>query len=143
MSQLTRHGWALMLLRRGGFPTNLGNALALVAWCHGEGCQARWNPLATTWRMPGSAPFNSAGVQHYATVEDGLDATLNTLRRGEERYGYGPILEALAEASDAERTFKAAMASSWGTGVAGYDPLPFVAAVRRAWGDISQVHVAG
>lgn len=54
----------------------------LAAWAECEGGTARYNPLNTTLRLPGSTHYNSAGVQHYEDRLQGLAATLLTLRLG-------------------------------------------------------------
>jgi len=52
---------------------------ALQAWQPYEGTNACWNPLATTWKRPGSTDFNSVGVQNYSDSTEGAIATANTL----------------------------------------------------------------
>lgn len=52
---------------------------ALEAWLPYENTAACWNPLATTWEMPGSWDFNSVGVQNYLDQDTGSRATANTL----------------------------------------------------------------
>jgi hypothetical protein len=56
---------------------------ALIVWRNHEGTAARWNPLATTWKMPGSWTLkgNPAGVQEYPDWETGLRATVRTLQQ--------------------------------------------------------------
>lgn len=53
-----------------------------VAWASYENTEAENNPYATTEPWPNSSEFNSAGVRNYATVEDGIDATVATLTNG-------------------------------------------------------------
>jgi hypothetical protein len=52
---------------------------ALQIWQKYEGTNACWNPLATTWGRPNATNFNSVGVKNYATREDGVAATANTI----------------------------------------------------------------
>jgi murein DD-endopeptidase MepM/ murein hydrolase activator NlpD len=52
---------------------------ALQIWRKYEGTNACWNPLATTWGRPNATNFNSVGVKNYATREDGVAATANTI----------------------------------------------------------------
>lgn len=52
---------------------------ALQIWQRYEGTNACLNPLATTWGRPSATNFNSVGVKNYATREDGIAATANTL----------------------------------------------------------------
>jgi hypothetical protein len=55
----------------------------LVSWAKAEGTSARYNPLATTLKLPGSAPLggNPDGVQQYASPEQGVQATAATIRQ--------------------------------------------------------------
>ncbi len=111
--------WARMLLESLGAPTCPDNLVVMVAWETAEGTAARWNPLATTLRMPGSTSFNSVGVQSYVSLEQGLRATVLTLRNGAESHGYGAILSALASCADATVTGQAINASDWCPGCVG------------------------
>ncbi len=52
---------------------------ALEVWRRYENTGADWNPLATTWEMPGSWDYNSVGVQNYPDRTTGIQATGNTL----------------------------------------------------------------
>lgn len=64
-----------------GLPHNRATHDFLVAWSMAEGTKARFNPLATTLREPGSTSFNSVGVQNYATPESGVQATADTIKQ--------------------------------------------------------------
>ena len=102
---------------------------ALWAWSNAETAPydlMRWNnPLDTTERWPGSASANSAGVQRYLTVQDGIGATLATLRNG-----YYPIIVAhLIDGVPREEWGDACTElSRWGTGcrwlASAYGPAP-------------------
>jgi hypothetical protein len=63
-------------------PQGRANITFLEAWRKAEGTAARYNPLATTLRSTGSTDFNSVGVQNYATPNDGIAATVATIRSG-------------------------------------------------------------
>lgn len=52
---------------------------ALEKWKPFENTGACWNPLATTWSMPGSTNYNSVGVKNYPDKNTGTRATANTL----------------------------------------------------------------
>ena len=104
--------FALDLLARLGMPQTSENVRAVTAWAQAEGTDAANNPLATTQAWNGDSRFNSAGVRNYATYDDGLDATVRTLRNGR----YGDILAALAAGNSAEAVGRAVAASPWGTG---------------------------
>jgi hypothetical protein len=104
--------WARSLLAAGGWPVTRCNVGAIVAWERAEGSTPAWrNFLDTTLREPGSHPVNSVGVQAYPSVQEGLAATVVTLRGGP----YGPILTALANGDDAQAVADAVAATPWGT----------------------------
>lgn len=115
---VTREMWARSFLKWAGWPTNQKNMVALIAWQAAEGGpsapQAKWNPLNTTRKMPGSTQFNWVGVQNYVDQEQGLNATLLTIK--ESGYGYEPIVRRLKRGANPRRTLDAVERSSWGTG---------------------------
>lgn len=51
-----------------------------AAWGRAEGTKAAYNPLATTLARSGATDFNSVGVKNYASFDQGVDATVETLR---------------------------------------------------------------
>ncbi|MGE5226373.1 MAG: hypothetical protein ACM3OO_05810 [Planctomycetaceae bacterium] len=108
--------WAVRFLRQLQAPTCRDNQVVMVAWQVQEFTQAAWNPLATTHPMPGSTDYNSSGVQNYASLAQGLQATEDTLRGGTSSYGYGAILDALSRCSPAMTTAVAVNASAWCAG---------------------------
>jgi hypothetical protein len=93
--------------------------VAMVSWQVAEFTQAAWNPLATTYPMPGSTLFNGSGVRNYVSLGQGLDATRLTIRSGASSYGYGRIVSSLAGCADAMTTARAINASAWCHGCAG------------------------
>lgn len=107
--------WAHELLQRLGFPTTSENVKAIVAWEAAEGGHwnnsAAFNPLNTTQPEPGSGTMNGVGVRVYDSWEQGLDATVQTLRSG----NYGTILAALQNGHDAQAVADAVVHSKWGT----------------------------
>ena len=113
---LTPITWAQTLLSAIGAPVSSENLRAITTWERAEGGHwqnaARFNPLNTTQRMPGSVSMNSVGVQAYTSWSQGLQATVTTLRNGH----YGGILAALANGSCAPCVAAAVGASPWGTG---------------------------
>lgn len=100
------------LLGRLGMPQTAENARAIVAWARAEGTDAANNPLATTQSWDGDSRFNSVGVRNYASYEDGIEASVRTLRNGR----YGNILAALAAGNSADAVARAIADSPWGTG---------------------------
>ena len=126
-------GWAAAFLRSIGAAASRNNLVVMVAWQTAEYTQARWNPLATTYPMPGSTTFNSAGVRNYTSLSQGLEATRLTLRAS--GYGYGAILGDLARSGDPLTTAQAINASSWCHGCAsGQYVIGLVPAVEAYYG---------
>jgi len=105
--------WADLLLRILGAPTCHDNEVVVVAWQVQEFTQASWNPLATTHGMTGSTDFNSVGVQNYVSLQQGLQATKETIQHGWDVYGYGAIVDRLKGCADPLDTAGAIAASSW------------------------------
>ena len=103
--------WAKDVLTKLGMPVTSENVKAMNAWAQAEGTQARFNPIATTQRMPGTTNFNSVGVKNYSSYEDGVDATVTTLTNGR----YANILSALRGGNDAVAVARAVADSPWGT----------------------------
>lgn len=111
-NQLT---WAKALLGALGAPLTTQNLAAMVAWEMAEGGHwyntAYYNPLNTTWTMPGSTSMNSVGVKAYVSWAQGFKATLNTLHNGY----YDGILRALMKGDDSQAVADAVADSPWGT----------------------------
>lgn len=105
--------WANAFLQTIGAPTCKDNLVVMVSWQLNEGTSARYNPLATTYDMPGATMFNSIGVKNYRALEDGLKASELTLKKGSSSWGYGPILQGLGGCASAETTAADIAASSW------------------------------
>ncbi|MEA2558088.1 MAG: hypothetical protein QOG88_1626 [Actinomycetota bacterium] len=129
--------WAGQLLGKLGDPACSENVTALVTWQAAESTAARFNPLATTHDMPGSTSMNPVGVRNYASLGQGLDATVETLQNGSPTYGYTSILDSLAACASADQTVAAVNASSWCSGCAfgGYvtNLLPIVRSDYRTY----------
>ncbi len=108
--------WAKALLRALGMPQTTDNMAAIIAWEMAEGGHwynsAHYNPLNTTWRMPGATAMNSVGVKAYVSWTQGLAATVETLHNGL----YEGILSALRAGNDAQTVADAVASSPWGTG---------------------------
>ena len=103
--------WATAFLGKIGAPVARNNLVVIVAWETAEWTSARWNPLATTYYMPGSTCYNRGCVRNYVNLQQGLEATFKTLSR--PGLGYEPILSDLAHNADPMDTAKAINASSW------------------------------
>lgn len=109
------------LLKTLGYPTTSANISFLNAWMRREGGGGANNPLNTTQRMPGSTSFNSVGVQNYADMATGVQATVKTLRNGR----YGDLLNALASGTPSTNTTYKGL-STWSGN--GYSSLSGVSA---------------
>jgi hypothetical protein len=135
--KITRLQWGNQLMDTLGLAHRKATERALVAWLAAEGTQAKWNPLATTLRRPGSTNFNSVGVQNYLTLCQGLEAT--TLTLDEPGHGYGKILRKLENPNATASDILTAVAESdWGTGELA---LSILDDVKRDWEAYSSVPV--
>jgi hypothetical protein len=94
----------------------------MVIWMKKEGGawknSASYNPLNTGYQMPGSVNFKSKeegkGVQAYTSVDQGLDATYNTLTGNQSKArGYDKIVELFKAGAPKEEIFAALSQSSW------------------------------
>lgn len=117
--QPTRGLFARELLRELGVPKTAKNMIAMIAWMEGEGTKARNNPLATTMNHLHATNFNSAGVKNYASLADGILATLNTLRLPP----YARIRTLLAKGTSVQHVAAAIEASPWGTQQVPWEPV--------------------
>jgi hypothetical protein len=108
--------WARMLLQRIGAPVCGENRVAVVAWETAESTAAAFNPLATTRGESGSNAMNGVGVQNYASLNEGLWATVDTLASGAS--GYTDIVDSLQACAPAALTVDAINASAWCAGCA-------------------------
>lgn len=107
-------GWCQMVLESLGIPADDAHLVGPLAWCFAEGGwqhnDAMYNPWNTTWVMGGSRPINSARVQAYVSLVQGVAAAVRTLRNGL----YGDVIGAL-RAGDAALLATTVGASPWGT----------------------------
>lgn len=112
---MNKEQWARTLLQSLGYRQTNANVTAMLAWMNAEGGNwnnsATYNPLNTTQRMSGSHSMNSVGVQAYTSWQQGLQATVKTLRNGY----YGSILSALKAGASAQAVANAVVSSPWGT----------------------------
>ena len=77
---MKRIEYAERLLRGWSAPKKRRNKMVLLAWMQAEGNSARCNPLNTTQKTEHSTPLagNTAGVQEYPTMQEGIGATVKT-----------------------------------------------------------------
>jgi hypothetical protein len=100
-----------------GIPPSPENLRFMQAWSNSEGGTASFNPLNTTWSVPGKQTlYNSAGVKNYADYQTGVNATILTLKQSY----YNNIKNALRSAEKAEDYFLKfpgiiSDISTWGT----------------------------
>ena len=111
-------GWARALLQAMGLPVTAGNVTVIEEWEAREGGNwlntARYNPLNTTQQEAGATSINSVGVKAYTSWQEGLQATVTTLRNGY----YDHILAALKR-NDQAGAIAAIRSSPW-AGSGGY-----------------------
>lgn len=100
-------------------PVTNENLMFLYAWRQAEGKAGTFNPFNTTHGMPGATNFNSVGVKNYKSMEDGLVATIKTLKNGR----YTCIVKGLRDNIGAESIAKCRSLETWGTGTLVYRVL--------------------
>lgn len=89
----SQKAWFTALLKAIGAPVTTANLNSLASWYKHE--NGSWppaasnNPLNSTLSMPGATTFNSVGVRNYASSQQGVTATAQTLN------GYPAIVAAL------------------------------------------------
>jgi hypothetical protein len=114
--------WAEKMLERMGAPKNADSVEALLAWQAEEGGHWRntagYNPLNTTYEMPGSFKMKGkggkVGVQHFTSWDQGIEATYKTLTTGSSKSrGYDAIVTAFKNGAPKEELLKAIAGSSW------------------------------
>jgi hypothetical protein len=106
-------GWESQILQALGAPVNPQTIGDLDLWQRYEGGStlnaASYNPLDTTLREPGSSAMNSVGVQAFPNWQEGLAATVSTLKQN----NMAGILRALQSGGGG---FSSAVnASPWGS----------------------------
>jgi hypothetical protein len=114
MAVLTKVGVASAVLRGIGAPVNNRTLGAMVGWFNAEGGHwnndASYNPLNTTLGVPGARSINGAGVKAYSNWQQGINATVQTLKQG----NMSGIVQAFRH-SDPQGVIHAIGASPWGT----------------------------
>jgi len=109
------------ILKGIGAPITDDNMKFFYAWRQAEGGKARNNPFNTTQPKPNSTFYNclkkgisgcKSGVRNYMSSQDGIDATIKTLKNGR----YQNIINALKSGDSAEKSAQALKSSPWGTG---------------------------
>jgi hypothetical protein len=106
--------WRQHLLAVIGARAGAENLRLLDAWQRAEGGAAKWNPLNTTFELPGASDYNSAGVKSYPRPVWGVCATALTITNG----NYGGIvgdLQAGAKTAEQIVNDRRAQFATWGT----------------------------
>jgi murein DD-endopeptidase MepM/ murein hydrolase activator NlpD len=114
--------FAKALLTKAGIAINDSNVTALTTWMHWEGGTSNnaFNPLNTTLDMPGAGIFNSVGVKTYNSLQQGVDATYQTLTgKSADKRGYTAILDDLRAGAPLDQVVSHINSSSWGTKIHG------------------------
>lgn len=105
-------GWQQAILRGIGAPATPENIRYLNAWAQAEGGSASNNPFNTTQPAGGASSYNSVGVRNYTSPQQGIAATVQTLKNGH----YGVLLNALRSGRSAMADAQAEAQTPWGTG---------------------------
>lgn len=129
---VTYESWARMFLDSVGAPECGENLLTVVSWETAESTQALYNPLATTHVMDGATSINDAGVKNYVSLDQGLEATRETLQDDSSTFGYGAIVGSLQACATADVTASAVRDSAWCRECAGGAYLTSLIPVVRA-----------
>lgn len=95
----------------GAKPTK-GNMSFMYAWRQAEGGEATYNPFNTTKRLPNSTNYNTVGVKNYASAEDGIKATCETLKMNY----YTDIVNGLKNDVGLYKLSRMESLKTWGTG---------------------------
>jgi murein DD-endopeptidase MepM/ murein hydrolase activator NlpD len=93
-------------------PVSDENMKFMYAWRQAEGKGGTYNPFNTTWDLPGSTKMNSHGVRNYKSLQDGMVATIKTLKHPR----YSCIVNGLRDDIGADRVSKCEALKIWGTG---------------------------
>jgi len=96
-----------------GAEVTLHTRRAWAAELQAEGGNAKNNPTNTTLKLPGSTNYNSVGVQNYVSPEQGIEATVRTLKQ--HCCLYYKIRRRLRDNSSATKIVKGFGESEWGT----------------------------
>lgn len=109
----TRRQWAKDFAAALGNNNPSASTLSWIsAWLAKENTKAAFNPLATTYDLPPNTDFNSHGVKNFRTRNQGIEATVRTLRG--QQQGYAGIIEGIVK-NDPQTAANSLMVAPWGT----------------------------
>ncbi len=111
-SDLADKNFYAKILENLGAPITDENMKFMYGWRQAEGKGGKFNPFNTTWDLPGSTVMNSHGVRNYNSLEDGLIATVKTLKHPR----YSCIVNGLKEDIGAIEIARCPALKTWGTG---------------------------
>jgi len=112
-SAITRGEFTQQVTKKLGAEVTLHTRRAWAAELQAEGGSAKFNPTNTTLRLPGSTNYNSVGVQNYTSAEQGIEATVKTLKQ--QCCGYYKIRRRLRANLSARKIVRGFGESEWGT----------------------------
>ena len=92
-------------------PVTTNTLTFFFAWRDFEAGNAAFNPFNTTQRYNDSIKYNSVGVQHYRTQDDGIEATIKTLKNGR----YNDLVSRLKNDESSESIASSADLNIWGS----------------------------
>ena len=103
--------WTLAFLDAIHAPKTRGNIGGVLAWAKAENTKAKFNPLATVDRFPGSTGLsgNPAGVQNYAKLEHGIQGAVQHLTQNH----YGVVNTLRSGKANAQRIVSEAYREGW------------------------------
>jgi murein DD-endopeptidase MepM/ murein hydrolase activator NlpD len=93
-------------------PITEENMKFMYAWRQSEGKGGTYNPFNTSWDLPGSTNYNKHRVKNYKSLEDGMIATIKTLKHPR----YSCIVNGLREDIGADQIARCESLKIWGTG---------------------------
>jgi peptidoglycan hydrolase-like protein with peptidoglycan-binding domain len=111
-SDLADKNFYAKILENLGAPITDENMKFMYGWRQAEGKGGKFNPFNTTWDLPGSTVINSHGVRSYNSLEDGLVATVKTLKHPR----YSCIVNGLKDDIGAIEIARCPALKTWGTG---------------------------
>ena len=109
------------ILKGIGAPVTPQNMLFFYSWRQAEGAKATFNPFNTTKKMEKQSFWNClkkkdgkcvGGVKNYTSKEDGITATIETLKNGR----YKCIVDGLKNDIGAKKIAQCSSLKTWGTG---------------------------
>jgi hypothetical protein len=141
---VTYRRWAWAFLGALGAPTCSNNVRLVVSWETAESTSSRFNPLATTYWLPGAMTYGKSHIENYYSFAQGVQASRDTLIASPDSYNYAPVVDDLLTCAPTQRTANDIRASEWCHGCTGGSYLVAVLpSVREDWEGHESRHVGG